>query len=103
MRRRKNPNLVPRRVDIVHNHDDHWCVILAMRGRSNRAIRSETGLSNGQISYRIKNYLQEEGEPNARMAYRDGTSAFAKEVDKVTEKLAEKALLKHLRTHVGKG
>lgn len=84
-------------MDVQNNTQDHLCVILALRGRSNRAIIQKTGLSPGQIHYRLKLFDVK------RMEYRDGTSPFAVKIDKVTEELAEKALLDHLRTHVGKG
>lgn len=94
---RRNPNIKPCRVDVINNYDDHACVLLAMRGRSNKAIYAKTGLSNGQISYRLKKF------EIRRMDYRDGVSAFANQVDKMTETLAEASLLKYLKTHIGKG
>lgn len=95
--KKRNPNhnrRLPRHVDPYNNQADHWCIILALRGRSNKSIIRETGLSPGQISYRLKKFEVK------RMEYRDGTSAFAKQVDKVTDKLAEKALLDHIRHHM---
>ncbi len=92
-----NPNMVRRRVDAVNNTQDHWCLILAMRGRSNRAIIAKTGLSPGQISYRLRLYGV------SRMDYRNGVGPLAKKVDKETEAIAEQALLAHLRIYVGKG
>ncbi len=96
MTRKRNPNRVHRRVDGVNNTQDHWCLLLAMRGRSNRAIFAKTGLSNGQISYRLRLYGV------SRMDYRNGVGPLAKKVDKATEGLAEQTLLSHLRTYVGK-
>jgi hypothetical protein len=86
-----------RPVDIDQNPEDRECLILLLRGRSNAAIMKDTGLSQGQITYRANLFEVK------RMDYRNGTSLFAKAVDKATEGIAEKALLQHLRTHVGKG
>lgn len=94
--RKKNPNRITRRVDPVGNNADNTCLILAMLGHSNRAIYKHTGLSNGQISYRMRLYEV------SRMDYRNGEGKFAKAVLQSTQSMAEKALLAHLRTHVFK-
>lgn len=94
---KRNPNIVSRPVDAVNNTQDRWCLILAMRGRSNRAIIAKTGLTPGQITYRLRLYEV------SRMDYRNGEGPLAQKVDKATEGLAEQALIAHLRRHVGKG
>jgi hypothetical protein len=96
MKRRKQSNRPPRRVDAINNYADHWCLLLAMRGRSNRAIIKKTGLTPSQISYRLKTFGV------SRMDYRNGEGPLARKVDKATEELAEAALLRHLEAHVGR-
>jgi hypothetical protein len=87
---------LPRPVDPVNNREDHICLLLAIRGRSNKAIIKETNYSPGMISYRLKKFGV------SRMDYRNGEGPFAKAADKFTEVVAEKELLRYLRIHVGK-
>lgn len=96
MRKPAHSDGLVRRVDPVNNWEDHTCLILLMRGRSNKAIREQTGQSDGQIAYRAKKY------ECSRSAYRDGTSAFARQVDNTTDGLAEAALQKYITKHLGK-
>jgi hypothetical protein len=94
---RRKQQTSPRPVDPVNNSQDHECLLLAMRGRSNRAIIKKTQLTPGQISYRLRKF------DVSRMDFRNGEGQFAEAVDRATEGIAEKALLKYLRIHVGKG
>lgn len=85
-----------RRVDPQNNWEDRWCLVLLIRGRSNKAIREQTGQTNGQIAYRAKKYECK------RSDYRDGTSVFARRVDEVTDELAKSALKKYIAKHLGR-
>lgn len=84
----------PRPVDPVNNDQDFKCLLLAMYGRSNRAIISKTKLSPGQISYRLRKFEV------SRMDYRNGEGPLAEYVDQASGGFARKALLAHLRQHV---
>lgn len=87
----------PRPVDPVNNWQDRWCLLLAMRGRSNRAIIKRTRLTPGQISYRLKKY------DVSRMEFRNGEGRFAEIVDKSLKNIAHESLMQHLQRHVRKG
>lgn len=70
--------------------------MMAMNGKSNKAIFIETGLSGGQISYRLRNN-------NIKWSdFRDGTSDYSKAVDRITRDLAAQMLIRHIKNNVGK-
>lgn len=92
--RKLNRNRSPRPVDPVNNDQDYKCLLLAMYGRSNRAIIGQTNLSPGQITYRLRKF------EISRMDYRNGEGPLAKYVDQAVGGFARKALMKHLRQHV---
>jgi hypothetical protein len=94
-KKQRAPKRSPRPVDPVNNYEDHICLLLAIRGRSNRAIMKATNLSPAQIGYRMKKF------GISRMDYRNGEGAFVRSIDKVTAVYAEKELLRYLRIHVG--
>ena len=70
--------------------------MMGMQGKSNRAINRATGLSNGQIAYRMKKL---DGTTSLRMDYRNNDGALAKQLSKATEPILEEQLLAYLHAH----
>lgn len=69
---------------------DFDCVLMASFGRSNRSISKETGLTFGQINYRLKKSM------TLRKDYRDGLSSIAKQLYQAGKPLIESKLRKEL-------
>ena len=91
---RKKQARLPRPVDPVNNDQDFKCLLLAMYGRSNRAIIGQTNLSPGQISYRLRKF------EISRMDYRNGEGPISAYIDQRAGGFARKALMAHLRQNV---
>jgi hypothetical protein len=91
---KKKQKRTPRPVDPVNNSEDFRCLVLAMLGRSNKAIISETNYSPGMITYRLRKF------EISRMDYRNGEGPIAGYIDNAASGFARKALLAHLRQHV---
>lgn len=69
-------------VDLMGNSDDYHVVLLASMGMNYKTISRQTGLSVGQISYRLAKLnkrLKPEEQINA-FSYRNGQSRAAKAV-----------------------
>lgn len=81
-----------RRVDFVNNVTDARCVLLASVGRSNRSIGGLTGLTVGQIGYRLRKH-----DATARRRYRDGESEESQMVFSVLERQLAKQLRVEMR------
>lgn len=74
------------RLDARHNDADFACLMLGSVGWSNKGIAKYTGLTEGQVGYRLQRY------GISRTAYRNGESPAAKWIlGKV-----EKALSRHI-------
>lgn len=73
---------------------DRECALLGAYGRSTRFIESKTGLSRGQIWYRLKL------AGVSRMEIRDGRGTLAKSFLEETRGAMEDRLLAHLRKHL---
>lgn len=67
-------------------------LIFASEGRSDRFIQQRTGLSTGQISYRLKQY------EIRRADYRDGTSPMAVAVEREMDSILTGILTRHVKT-----
>lgn len=68
------------------SHDVVEAVTLAQLGRSTKFISAETGLTACQITYRLTRAKRADGLPHGvgyRTAWRDGTSAIARRVDRL--------------------
>lgn len=72
----------PKRVDYGFNGMDFMCVMLAAVGQSTAYIAKQTGLTEGQVMYRIMKYEKERGtgEQTSRIAFRNGQGPFASAV-----------------------
>lgn len=75
---------ISRFVDHIGNADDYHVVLLAAMGMNYKTIAAQTGLTAGQIAYRLGK-INKRLEPKERLTaynYRNGTSAAAKAVIK---------------------
>lgn len=77
---REQDRTLPSRVDFFLNANDLRCVLLAAAGWSTAAIAMQTGLTVGQVVYRLHKSEKRRaaGTPTLRKAYRGGTSPVAK-------------------------
>lgn len=64
---------------------DEVCAVMALQGRTNKAIAMATGLSETAVQYRI---TKAQGKGKFRYEYRNGTSALSKQMAEVTRGLA---------------
>jgi hypothetical protein len=111
--REKTP---PRRVDFFFHAEDLMVVMLANIGLYDVAIAQITGLSLGQVRYRLLKAEEgrRKGEPTARTKYRTGTSDVVQSVIKtvvgknsqvkktITDRLDKKGLFEPRPTGVMK-
>lgn len=74
----------PRRVDFFTYAEDLQCVLLANIGLYDQAISDITGLSKGQVSYRLMRAEagRRKGDPTSRALYRKGNSDVVQTVIK---------------------
>jgi len=80
-----------RRVNLLHGEDFH-CVMLASLGFSSRLIQSRTGLSTGQIGYRLRMGSIK------RRDYRNGDSQLADRILNQSHRIA----VSDVRSHIEK-
>lgn len=81
----KKPNhtrkSINRNIITFESGDDNKALVLAKLGMSNAAIKARTGLSDGQITYRLtKAKVFENNEQGYRVAFRNGVSQEAVEI-----------------------
>ena len=80
----------PGKINYAINSKNFLCLVLAAKVRSNACIRRKTNLSDGQISYRLKqNNIR-------RMDIRDGYGPFARLVDDCTAGRIENLIMQQL-------
>lgn len=79
-----------RLVDFLHVRADYQCALLGAFGFSTYYIKSKTGLSPGQIGYRLKK------AEISRMDFRNGQSVYAEMVLRNVRQVAQEKLVKHL-------
>lgn len=79
-----------RRVNLLHGDDFH-CALLASLGFSTRLIHSRTGLSPGQIAYRLRMGAIR------RQDYRNGDSQLADRILKQTRTIAVSEVKSHIK------
>lgn len=92
---RRHKKTQPRAVDFVNNRrTDYQCAMLGALGFSTGFIETKTGLSSGQIQYRLRT------ASISRKEFRNGTSPFAKMLIGHAKEVAAPRLEHHLRTHV---
>jgi hypothetical protein len=81
-RKRPFDPATPRRVNFFMFADDFQCPLLAAIGLTTKAIAARTGLSEGQVMYRVMKYESQvrknDADPTSRAKYRQGTSDIAK-------------------------
>jgi hypothetical protein len=85
----------PKRVDFHANGDDFSCVLLASIGLTTAAIAQQTGLTEGQVLYRLALAERENksrGRKSARIQYRQGKSAICRIV--INQLTARSSLVK---------
>jgi hypothetical protein len=71
---RSKRGAAPRRVSFEENDDDFICAVLCLMGYSTQCIVNSTGLTPGQVTYRVTSA----GLQWARHNFRNGTSKQAK-------------------------
>jgi hypothetical protein len=86
------PTIKPRRVDFLTNAIDLRVLSLGALGFGNYCIGKLTGLTNGQINYRLR-----KGETK-RSSYREGRSTSAQIVLTQAESAIAKAIAARLRS-----
>jgi len=79
-----------RRVNLLHGEDFH-CVMLASLGFSSRLIQSRTGLSPGQIGYRLRMGSIK------RQDYRNGDSQLADRILNQSHRIAVSEVRSHIK------
>lgn len=85
-----------RNVDLLHGDDFH-CALLGSLGFSTRLIHSRTGLSPGQIAYRLRKGAIK------RQDYRNGDSPLADRVLSQARKVAVTEVQSHIRRVLANG
>lgn len=83
-----------RRVDFYEKNEDHQSALLGAFGYSSEFIGRQTGLSDGQISYRLKL------AGISRREIRNGSSPFARFVFQKVEHDMDDKLMAHLRRYL---
>lgn len=70
------------RVNYASGSMDFMCVLLASVGQSTEYIAERTGLSIGQVDYRLHKYEQQRsrGEATGRKAFRNGQGVMAQSI-----------------------
>lgn len=98
-----------RRIGLLSDREDFACVLLASLGHSNLAITRATGLTQGQISYRLKRAKEVlEKAKMTRQAFRDGASPFSRTLVEAAAKQIAPRIITRLRAlpapkvHAGK-
>ena len=88
-----------RLVNLLGDPDDYHCVLLASLGMSYKVISQQTGLSFGQIAYRLRraNHGRENGKRLSAANYRNGSSDTAKEVVSLASKRVSRLIIPELR------
>ena len=87
-----------RHIGLLSNREDFACVILASLGHSNHAITRATGLTTGQISYRLKRAKEVLSKARmTRAAFRDGRSPFSRTLVEAAAKQIAPRLITRLR------
>lgn len=84
----------PRSVDLLDG-DDFECVLLASLGFSTRLIQKRTGLTHGQVAYRLRRAGVK------RADYRNGESSLSSSVYRNSRSLAMPAVEAQLRNVLG--
>jgi hypothetical protein len=74
IKKSKKKKTPPRRVSFEQNDDDFICAVLCLMGYSTQCIVNSTGLTPGQVTYRVTSA----GLQWARHNFRNGTSKQAK-------------------------
>lgn len=75
-----NHKAAPRKVNFFNFESDFQCPLLASIGLSTDAIADMTGLTPGQVGYRImkfENAVRRKGEKTSRYKYRSGKGEIA--------------------------
>ena len=87
-----------RHVGLLSNREDFACVLLASLGHSNLAITRATGLTTGQINYRLKRAREVlEKSKMTRSAFRDGRSPFSRTLVEAAAKQIAPRIITRLR------
>ena len=92
-RRHQRERAQPRVVDLVSDPLDFKCCLLASFGQTTRSIAANTGLSEGQVTYR----LGKAKEVVDRHGFRNGTSGVIVRLLKSNADWAEAPLRRELR------
>lgn len=82
------------RVDFYHNNVDHECALYGAFGYSSKYITKKTGLSQGQIGYRLRM------AGIVRADIRNGASPFSQTLFKHARNEMDDRLIRHLNSHL---
>jgi hypothetical protein len=95
IRRTNTDREPPKRVDFHANANDFRCVVLAAIGLTTVAIMKQTGLTFGQVEYRLRKAEEKErqrGKLSARRQYRMGVSPICGMV--VSQMMSQRSTVK---------
>lgn len=85
-------------VGLLSNQHDYECIVLAALGHTNYAITRATGLSTGQISYRLAKARATMEKLNmTRWGWRNGLSPLSKAVVEAAARRVAPTITKALR------
>jgi hypothetical protein len=87
-------------VDLKNNKLDHKVALLASMGFTTKYIQKQTGMSAGQVFYRIKKAGLTTDNELSRSDFRNGRGRFARLVIDVAMDQADQTLIEHLNKHL---
>jgi DNA-binding Lrp family transcriptional regulator len=80
--------------------EDRRLLYMSALGMSNRAMRAHLGLSNGQITYRLKKWREAGYLEANRMTWRDGTGRLAKQAILKIDYVAEMEITREIERNL---
>jgi hypothetical protein len=80
--------------------EDRRLLYMSAFGFSNRAMRANLGLTNGQISYRLKKWREAGYKEANRNTFRDATGPIARQAIQRIEYVAEKEITREIEKNL---
>lgn len=80
--------------------EDRRLLFMSAGGMSNRAMRAHLGLTNGQITYRLKKWREAGYREANRQTWRDGTGRLAKQFIQKVDYVAEMEITREIERNL---
>jgi hypothetical protein len=80
--------------------EDRRLLYMSAFGQSNRSMRAHLGLTNGQISYRLRKWREAGYKEANRNTFRDGTGPIARLAIERIDDVAEKEITKQIERNL---